>query len=115
MFQHNDQNCHHEATVLHNSRYGFLVHCGGCNRFQLGYGTFRLTQDHEELHSFARLINRYVHRYLSRTERTRRDIFIESPFPGFGLLFSAEDLERLDGILQRGLLVLEAGDRVRLQ
>jgi hypothetical protein len=113
MFQHDDHD--HEANVLHSSRYGFLVHCPGCDRFQLAYGTFRLSQDKEELRSFARLINRYVYCYLRRVERTKRDIFIDSPFPGFGLIFSVEDLERLNNILQRGLLVLDAGDRVRLQ
>jgi hypothetical protein len=113
MFQ--SDNHDHEAKVLHTSPYGFLVYCPGCRRFQLAYGTFRLSQDEEELNSFARLINRYAHRYLQRAERKKRDIFIDSPFPGFGLFFSVEDLDRLNNILQRSLLLIEASDRVRLQ
>ncbi|MFT5999297.1 MAG: hypothetical protein ACI81P_001755 [Neolewinella sp.] len=113
--QHNNDDRSHEANVLHNSIYGFLVHCPSCNRFQLAFGTFRITQDQEELQSFANLINRYVHRYQKRPKRSSRDIFVESPYPGIGLLFSVDDLERLNDMLQRSFLLLEAGDRVRLQ
>jgi hypothetical protein len=105
----------HEANVLHNSQHGFLVHCLACNRFQLAFGTFRLTQDQEEIQSFAHLVNRYAHHYRSRKERSKRDIFVDSPYAGIGLLFSVDDLDRLNDMLQRGFLLLEASDRVRLQ
>lgn len=107
---------HHEVKILHNSRHGFMVYCPGCGRFQLGFGTFRLCQARGELDSFAQLINRYNHKHDQRTDRSRRDVFIESPYPGFGLLLSPEDLSRLNHLLQSSLLILEAtNNQARLQ
>lgn len=105
----------HEARVFHNDKYGFLIHCPTCDRFQLGFGTFKLNQDREELQSFAQLINRYAYQYRKRLARTQRDIPINTPYPGFSLLFSVEDIDRLNKLLQHSLLVLQAEDPARLQ
>ncbi|NJC26767.1 DUF6686 family protein [Neolewinella antarctica] len=109
------ENHSHEASILHSSDNGFLVYCPGCDRFKLAFGTFWLSQDITEIRSLAALINRYNHHYFRRAKRTRRDIFVDGPHPDFGLLMSPRDLEQLNHILQTGLLVLEAGGRVRLQ
>jgi hypothetical protein len=43
-------------------------------------------------------------------------VFIESPYPGGGLLLSPEDLSRLNHLLQSSLLILEAtNNQARLQ
>ncbi|MEM9928276.1 MAG: DUF6686 family protein [Bacteroidota bacterium] len=107
--------CTQGPTVLHASRHGFLVHCSCCNHFQLGFGTFHLKQSEEEFKSFVTLIERYGLRYFRRKDRKRRDIFIDTPYPGFGLLLSAEDLDRLNNILQMGLLVKTANLATRQQ
>ncbi|TXF84383.1 hypothetical protein FUA23_21225 [Neolewinella aurantiaca] len=105
----------HQPTVLHQDKYGYLVYCPNCSGFQISYGTFALSQNQHDLECFADLINRYYHRYAQRTERMRRDIFLDTPYVGFGIILSAADLERLNSILQKGLLILAAQDPVSQQ
>ncbi|MTB53145.1 hypothetical protein E1J53_0019380 [Lewinella sp. W8] len=65
--------------------------------------------------AFASLINQYNFRHLQRRNRTARDIHIESPNGFFGLLLSAYELEKLNTILQKGLLIVAAQDPVAQQ
>lgn len=101
--------------MLHQSSEGYLVYCSGCGGFQLNFGTFFINQSLEELRCFAHLIHRHHHRHAGRGQRDRRDVYLETPYPGFGLLFSPRELERLNTILQTGLLILQAGDPIHQQ
>ena len=105
----------HNLEVLHSSTHGFFVYCKDCGHFQLGFGTFRLTQTRDEMDSFARLINRYAFYHRHRATQKQRDIYIDTPFPGFGLMLAPVEVEKLNDLLQKALLILDARDKVRLQ
>ncbi|MEM6769597.1 MAG: DUF6686 family protein [Bacteroidota bacterium] len=105
----------HDWEVLHSSKFGFLVYCKCCQHFQLGFGTFKLTHNLRQLESFSDLINRHAHSHHHRLSCKRRDIFIESPHPGFGLLLAPAEVVKLNDILQKALLIFKARDPIRLQ
>ncbi|MEM1358151.1 MAG: DUF6686 family protein [Bacteroidota bacterium] len=105
----------HDPQVLHKDQYGYLVYCPCCYGFQLSYGTFYINQSLADLESFADLIYRYYQKFANREEQRRRDIYLETPYAGFGLLFSARDLEILNTMLQSGLLLLSSKDTVSHQ
>lgn len=108
-------NHNHDLEVLHSSAHGFLVYCKDCGYFQLGFGTFRLTQSRDEIDGFARVINRYAFCHRRRITQKRRDIYIDTPYPGVGLLLAPAEVEKLNDILQKSLLILDSRDEVRLQ
>ncbi|SER34202.1 DUF6686 family protein [Neolewinella agarilytica] len=105
----------HQATILHKDQYGYLVYCPKCYGFQIAYGTFFLNQSLEDMESFTSTVNRYYHKYGLRKDRKRRDVYLETPYAGFGILLSSEDLERLNTMLQNGLLIVQARDRISQQ
>lgn len=108
--QHN-----HQQQIYHEDKHGYIAYCNGCDSFQLGFGNFFLNQSKEDFIGFADLITRYLHRHYDRKDFNTKDIYLDSPYPGLGLLFSRRDLERLDTMLQKTLLILEAGNAVRNQ
>jgi hypothetical protein len=111
MSQHHD----HLPEVLHHDRHGFVCRCRDCDCYQIGFGNVRVSQQLPELRAFAQLISHCYDRNRDTTRPALREIHIDTPFPGFGLLFSLLDLERLNHILQKTLLIIDARDRTRLQ
>ncbi|PHI21904.1 hypothetical protein CEQ90_01040 [Lewinellaceae bacterium SD302] len=105
----------HHPRIFHQDCHGYVAYCNSCGCFQVAFGNFFVNQTYEDFTGFAELITRYLLRYRGRKKPVMRDIYLDSPYSGFGLLFSLRDLERLDDMLQKTLLLLAAGDRVRNQ
>ncbi|MEM7575569.1 MAG: DUF6686 family protein [Bacteroidota bacterium] len=105
----------HDCVQLHCDEYGYVVFCRNCRSFQLGYGTVCLNQEELEFQAFADMIRRYHRENAHRQDCGCRDIYINSPHPGMGLIFSPRDLEQLDNMLQKSLLILQSEDQIRWQ
>lgn len=106
---------HHEPKVFHHDRFGYVAHCSCCQAFQVGFGNVFITQSRADLFIFSELINRYYHKYKDRDKPYTKNIHMDSPCQGFGLLFSPIDLERLNHMLQKTMLILKASDPIRHQ
>lgn len=105
----------HQPIVFHQDTDGYVAFCPGCHCFQLGFGNIYITQTREDLTYLADVINRMLHLNYKRKNRYLRNIHLDSPYEGFGLLLSVVDLEKLDHILQKTMLILEVDDPVRNQ
>lgn len=105
----------HKPFILHHDSYAYVACCPGCMCFQLGFGNVYLNQRLEDLKAFAQLINKHNHQYLQRKDRKTKDIFIDGPDASFGLVLSANELERVNHILQKTLLILATKNEERLQ
>jgi len=106
---------HHQPTILHHDQFGYVARCPRCNDFQIGFGNFYIKQSFLDFKGFSEIVHGYYTKHLGKKEYLRRDIHISSPYPGFGLLLSVADLERLNHILQKTLLIVSADNEARLQ
>lgn len=105
----------HDCVQLHSDDAGYIVYCRHCRSFQLGYGTICLNQEDQDFQNFAKMIRRYRINFKKRGDCQCRDIYINSPYPGMGLILSPFDLKQLDRMLQKSLLILAAEDNIRWQ
>lgn len=107
--------CNRKPIVFHHDQHGYLSYCPGCHNFQLGFGNVYLVQSKDDLTYLAEIIGKMLRRNTHRKDRYLRNIHLDTPYEGFGLLLSVVDLERLDHMLQKTVLILQADDPVRHQ
>ncbi|MEM9835479.1 MAG: DUF6686 family protein [Bacteroidota bacterium] len=107
----------HQPKILHHDQYGYVAYCKNCQGFKVGFGNVYLNQSLADFKGFAEIIHRQYVKCANcdQADYRRRDIHIGSPYPGFGLLFSAADVERLNHMLQKTLLIIASKAEIRLQ
>lgn len=108
-------NTEHDHSILHWDASGYITFCNCCKSFQLSFGNIHISQTVPDFESFAPVIGRLYNRHYRRKDRKCRDIYLASPCEGMGLLFSINDLEQLNHMLQKALLIAATKDKARLQ
>lgn len=107
----------HDIQVLHQDQYGYVVRCVHCRCIQIAFNNIAIDQDLSEFHSMVQVIDTYYreHCHGAGQECHLRNIFVDTPFEKFRLIFSFTELHKLHNMLQKVRLMLEVDDISRAQ
>lgn len=95
-------------NILYQDNNGYVVHCSCCDTFRIAYGTIAFDQSESSLLSLMNILEAYYLQYNGLVEPSCRCIQIVTPFNGFRLLFSIEDLQLFGNMLQESYLLFRA-------
>ncbi|MEO0339471.1 MAG: DUF6686 family protein, partial [Bacteroidota bacterium] len=88
-----------------------VIFCGCCDTFHIAFGTVAFNQIESAYLSLMSVFDSYYQDYRGRVQSQKRCIKVETPYAGFNLLFSIEELEEFKEILNQAYLLFEA-DRI---
>ena len=109
MDQSNTRNGHDRINVIFQDEYGYVVACRCCKNLQIGFGNFTVDQCPNELERFSEIISGMVQKHQYNPESPNaKSIVLPTPYPGFNLLFTYTELQRLNNLLQTTLLIIRA-------
>jgi len=103
-----EANSNHRQNTLYEGRKGYVVHCDCCNTFHIAYGTVSFDQTESSLLTLMNVLDFHYQQYENKVHHDCRCIQIVTPFKGFRLLFSINEIESFKEMLSQAYLVFEA-------
>ena len=98
-----------KVNVLVNTKYGYAISCSCCEYLQIGFGNVSIDQCPGEFQRFVEIIGGLVRKFAHcQAPPTLRSICLPTPFTGFNLLLSRQELEQLNEMLQTAVLIMKA-------
>ncbi len=97
----------HQHNVLHQCENGYVIQCDSCKTLHIAFGNVSFDQTEGNFKSFVEYIEGYCWHYRSINSPCR-SIQVPTPYQGFRLLFSPEELKALNDLLQKACLVMDA-------
>jgi hypothetical protein len=98
----------HEVQILHQDKSGYVVRCRHCHGMQVTFNNLTIDQDKHEFESLARVVYSYWCEHQDKKGQKLRNIFVETPFEKFRLIFSYQELSNFHNMLQKVSLILRA-------
>ncbi len=105
----------HKPNILHHDKHGYVAHCTCCDAFSVAFGNAYLKLSLIGLKQLSHSVGIRYQEVQTSKKVHQRDIYLDSPFDGFGMILSLRELERFHHILLKTLLILEARDEIRKQ
>lgn len=104
----NELNSKHHHNTLYEEKNGYVVYCEHCNIFHITYGTVSFDQTETSLLTLMNVLEFHHLQYKDKVHPDCRCIQIATPFTGFRLLFSINEIEAFNEMLSQAYLVFEA-------
>lgn len=99
---------HSTQNVLYQDDQGYVVHCACCNCFHIAYGTLSFDQTEDSFLSLMQMLEGYHDLYAKKVNPNCRCVQVPTPFNGFRLLLSTNDLKTFSNMLQEAYLIFQA-------
>lgn len=97
----------HRHNVLHQCENGYVIQCDSCKNLHIAFGNISFDQTEGNFMSFIQFIEGYCQHY-QNIKPSCRSIQIPTPYQGFRFLFTVQELEQLNELLQKAKLVMQA-------
>ena len=98
----------HDIEVLHLTESGYVARCNHCGILQLAFGNVIIDQNPDDFKAFTRLVRQYRKQYAETKNPKLKEIWLRTPYCGFRMIFSYEEIVQLDEIIQQAQLIITA-------
>ncbi len=96
----------HPHNLLYQNSGGYVIQCTGCASLHIAFGNLSIDQSEKTFQGFMNTISNYCKEYESVNTKCRC-IQVLTPYQGFRLLFTKDELYALNDLLQKSWLVLQ--------
>lgn len=98
----------HRVITLYADHNGYVVLCEPCKTFHIAFGTIAFDQTESSLLSLMRVLELHYVENQYDIKPNCRCVQITTPFDGFRLLFSLNEIEQFIEMLNQAYLVFDA-------
>lgn len=101
-----------QYKIYHQSEWGYVVKCNGCEHLQLAFGTIAITFTYEQFDEFVETVCEYYEAYKDECFREQKTLRIPTAAQSISLAFSINEMEQLMNMLNETLVLMQANERL---
>src|SRR5688572_22384983 len=99
-----------QYKIYHQSEWGYVIRCNGCEHLQLAFGTTAITFTFEQFDEFAETIREYHIAYRDDCFKDQKTIRIPTIAQSISLAFSVNEMEKLMQMLDETQVLMQADE-----
>ncbi|MEL6590790.1 MAG: DUF6686 family protein [Bacteroidota bacterium] len=102
-----------KLDVLRRTEKGYIMHCKGCGRLQLGFGTTVMSMAKVHLVALGKEIEFQLLHWKNRIPRGEKSFFFATDSQNVKLVLCYAEMEWLSDLISESLLILDAQSLVQ--
>jgi hypothetical protein len=101
-------------TLFHEDSIGYVIRCGQCERFQVGYGSVIISFDQKDFETFCMKVADIRHGHFPVKDPRLKTMVLATPCEGLQLYLSQRELYELHDMLEHADIEFRSGQLLSL-